>query len=61
VRHYAGQRLPNRLSGGDTELTVGGVTLTATIGFDETEQPAEIFLSGAKDGSGLASILADAV
>jgi len=29
-------------------------------GFDETGQPAEIFLSGAKEGSGLAAILDDA-
>jgi hypothetical protein len=31
-----------------------GMMLTATIGFDEAGRPAELFLSGAKDGSGLA-------
>jgi hypothetical protein len=31
--------------------------LSATIGFDETGRPAELFLSGAKDNSGLAAIL----
>ena len=39
---------------------MGGAILTATIGFDEAGKPAEIFLSGAKDGSGLAAILEDA-
>jgi len=39
---------------------IGNVTLTAAIGFDETERPAEVFLSGAKDGSGTAAILDDA-
>jgi hypothetical protein len=34
--------------------------LSATLGFDEVGRPAEIFLSGAKDGSGLAAILEDA-
>jgi hypothetical protein len=33
--------------------------LSASIGFDETGQPAEIFLTGAKDGSGLSAILED--
>ena len=36
------------------------MTLTATIGFDETGRPVEVFLSGAKDGSGMAAILDDA-
>ena len=39
---------------------VGNTVLSATIGFDEVGHPAEVFLSGAKDGSGMASILADA-
>jgi ribonucleoside-diphosphate reductase alpha chain len=39
---------------------VGNVVLSATIGFDEAGRPAELFLSGAKDGSGFAAILEDA-
>jgi hypothetical protein len=36
---------------------MSGMTLTATVGFDEAGRPAEIFLSGAKAGSGIAAIL----
>ena len=36
---------------------IGNMTLTAGIGFDETGRPAEVFLTGAKDGSGMAAIL----
>jgi len=32
----------------------------ATVGFDQAGRPAEVFLCGAKDGSGLAAILDDA-
>jgi hypothetical protein len=42
------------------DVIVGNITLSASVGFDETGRPAEIFLSGAKDGSGLAAILEDA-
>jgi hypothetical protein len=34
--------------------------IVATIGFDAAGRPAELFLSGAKDGSGMAAILDDA-
>jgi len=34
--------------------------LTATTGFDAAGRPAEVFLSGAKNGSGVAGILNDA-
>jgi hypothetical protein len=36
------------------------MTIAASIGFGETGTPQEIFLSGAKDGSGMAAILEDA-
>src|SRR5690349_20930467 len=53
-------RLPNRRRSETRELTIGNLTLTATVGFDEAGRPAEVFLCGAKDGSGLAAILDDA-
>ena len=54
------RRLPNRRPAVTRDLAIGNMLLTVTIGFDETGQPAEIFLSGAKDGSGMAAILDDA-
>jgi hypothetical protein len=54
------RRLPNRRNAVTETIVIGNVTLTASIGFDETGRPAEVFLSGAKDGSGLAAILDDA-
>ena len=55
------RRLPNRRRAElPAIIAVGNMTLTATIGLDETGQPAEVFLSGAKDGSGMAAILDDA-
>jgi hypothetical protein len=42
------------------DLALGGIMLSATVGFDAAGNPAEVFLSGAKDGSGMASILEDA-
>lgn len=53
-------RLPNRRPAETVELEVDGQLLIATVGFDAQGRPAEIFLSGAKDGSALAAILADA-
>ena len=53
-------RLPNRRRAETRELTIGNLTLTATVGFDQAGRPAEVFLCGAKDGSGLAAILDDA-
>jgi hypothetical protein len=52
-------RLPSRRPAITQDIVVGNITLSATIGFDETGRPAELFLSGAKDGSGLAAILED--
>jgi hypothetical protein len=54
------RRLPNRRTAETTELAVNGTALCATVGFDEADRPAEIFLTGAKDGSGRAAILDDA-
>jgi hypothetical protein len=51
------RRLPHRRRAETVGLPVGNVVLSATIGFDEAGRPAELFLSGAKDGSGLAAIL----
>jgi hypothetical protein len=53
-------RLPNRRKAIIETIVISNMTLTATIGFDETGRPAEVFLSGAKDGSGMAAILDDA-
>lgn len=54
-------KLPQRRQAITEEFTtVEGWQLTATIGFDEEGAPREIFLSGAKDGSGIAALLADA-
>jgi hypothetical protein len=52
-------RLPSRRPAITQNIIVGNTTLSASIGFDETGQPAEIFLTGAKDGSGLSAILED--
>lgn len=56
VRH----RLPNRRPAVTEEIASGGMRLTATIGFDPAGSPAEIFLTGAKDGSELSTFLTDA-
>lgn len=54
------QRLPNRRRSETTEIEVAGLRVAAMVGFDPSGRPAELFLSGAKDGSGLAAIMADA-
>jgi hypothetical protein len=54
------RRLTQRRRAETVDLAVGSVTVSATIGFDVDDEPTEIFLSGAKDGSGLAAILEDA-
>jgi hypothetical protein len=41
-------------------IIIGNMTIAASIGFGESRTPQEIFLSGAKDGSGMAAILEDA-
>jgi hypothetical protein len=53
-------RLPNRRPAETRELALADRVLTATVGFDASGRPAEVFLSGAKHGSGMAGILDDA-
>ncbi len=52
-------RLPNRRHAVTENIEVGGFTYEATVGFDKAGRPKEIFLSGAKDGSDMAAVLAD--
>lgn len=54
------RRLPNRRPAETRNVAINGMCLTATIGFDTAGHPAEVFLSGAKDGSTMAAILDDA-
>jgi ribonucleoside-diphosphate reductase alpha chain len=54
------RRLPNRRRSETTTLECAGQRIAASVGFDPEGRPAEIFLSGGKDGSALAAILADA-
>src|SRR5437868_4194116 len=53
------RRLPNRRAALTESIVVGGIAYSATIGFDELGRPREIFLHGAKHGSGMAAILDD--
>jgi hypothetical protein len=50
-------RLPQCRRAETVDLAVGNIVLSATVGFDEAGRPAEIFFSGAKDGSGMAAII----
>jgi hypothetical protein len=54
------RHLPKRRRSITEDITIGNTVLSACVGFDQAGRPAEIFLSGAKDGSGLAAILDDA-
>ncbi len=54
------RRLPPRRNAITETIVIGNAVIAASIGLDETGQPAEVFLSGAKDGSGMAAILDDA-
>jgi hypothetical protein len=54
------RRLPNRRRNETHSVAIDGMRLTATVGFDGDGRPAEVFLDGAKDGSGLAAVLEDA-
>jgi hypothetical protein len=54
------RRLPNRRAAITETIIIGNMTIAASIGFGETGTSQEIFLSGAKDGSGMAAILEDA-
>jgi hypothetical protein len=53
-------RLPNRRRNETHALAVDGMRLTATVGYDARGRPAEVFIDGAKDGSGLAAVIEDA-
>lgn len=54
------QRLPQRRECFTETIEVDGREYSCAVGFDpETGDPREIFLSGARDGSGMAAILAD--
>ncbi len=53
-------RLPNRRPSVTQTLEVASQVFNATVGFDEHGRPREVFLTGAKEGSLLAAILADA-
>ena len=59
LRSYR-RRLPNRRKAITETIVIGNMTIAASVGFGETGTPQEIFLSGAKDGSGMAAILEDA-
>ena len=59
----ARRRLPQRRPAVTCGLDAppgGSAQLSATVGLDEDGRPLEVFLAGAKDGSGLAAILDDA-
>lgn len=63
VRGPLRQALPNRrpCQADQLQLVEGGRVYTAAIGFDAaTGDPREIFLDGAKSGSEMSAILADA-
>jgi hypothetical protein len=54
------RRLPNRRMSETRDLVVDNTMVTATVGFDETGTPKEIFLAGGKTGSAMDLLLADA-
>lgn len=54
------KRLPHRREAFVHTIEVGGQRYEAAVGFDPlTGEPREIFLSGARDGTDMAAILAD--
>jgi len=54
------RRLPNRRNAVTETLIIGNMIVSASIGFGPDGRPQELFLNGAKDGSGMAAILDDA-
>lgn len=54
------QRLPNRRPIETFKLKVKQITFECSIGFDANGQPMEIFMDGAKPGSQLDLVMADA-
>jgi hypothetical protein len=55
------RRLPNRRRNETYDLVVNGsgTKVVATIGFDETGKPAEVFLNAGKVGSAIDALLGD--
>lgn len=53
-------RLPNRRRSETLELSHEGHSFAITIGYDDAGQPREVFAGGAKIGTGMAHIIADA-
>ena len=54
------QRLPNRREQVTESIAVGNAAYEVSVGFDPESQPKEVFLTGAKAGTDMAFILADA-
>src|SRR2546430_1832178 len=54
------RRLPNRRRAETADIVIGNMVVSATVGFDETGAPKEIFLAGGKTGSAMDFLLADA-
>lgn len=54
------RRLPNRRMSETVEAEIAGQRLRVTIGFYPEGAPGEVFLNGAKPGSTMDAILADA-
>jgi hypothetical protein len=53
-------RLPNGRHCETATLTVDGMPITATVGFDCYRNPAEVFLNAGKCGSAIDGLLSDA-
>ena len=53
-------RLPDRRFAETVTLEHGGARFTVTIGFYPDGRPGEVFTHGARSGSGLDALLADA-
>ena len=54
------QRLPNRRAAETVELEHSGSRFTVTIGFYPDGRPGEVFTHGARSGSNMDALLADA-
>jgi hypothetical protein len=54
------RRLPNRRNTLTEDIELGNMVIAASIGLDDAGRPKELFMSGAKDGSGMSAILNDA-
>ncbi len=60
IERPARHALPNRRPCLTDQLVAGERVYTASIGFDGAGDPREVFLDGAKSGSEMSAILADA-